>query len=1227
MKTKIYLGMLAVAGLVIPLCGTAQITVDNALTNGLFEPHGVAVESDTAIYISDSAHHRIVRFEPNTGVSSTIAGLFGDSGGEDGPPYLARFNSPQGLLLATVGGTAGVIVADTGNHRIRFINLANGNVSTLAGTGSTGSSDAGVGTSAKFRFPIGLALDSAGILYVADSKNNAIRQIDLNDPNYPVTTLVVSGTTFREPNAVAVGATDQLWVADTRNHAVKLVTRTSATTATLTTVMGSNDQNVSGTADNIFGPSARFNNPRGLLWLGGAGLVISDTANHTIRLATNNPVFGVTNYAVRTLAGIPGQSGYVNGAALAAKFSGPHGLARDTLGNGFLVADTANSVIRRIQTGPVQPPVAAPQIGWVDFPPPLFRSVLRTDQPFVFNNDVIVAILPEQATETFFTFGPTPPSPVEDTIPSPSRGNGASPPAYRDGLFEYEVAPSIISAAPDVTVKAISTQDGRISSPVVQARFQFKVANPIVSGNNAASFTVDDATANATLWYTTDGVTDPTPNGANCVGPLTAPVLLNLNGTSDVTFKVRAFRHNYKDSDMVTRVFSTSNFIPTRITFGLTSGEPSSRFLARPGQYFYAPVTLQLQPEGDTMYSLQFNTTVTNGLNNPNTGFRPPAIQNGEGIDFFSMLMSKTALDKADHRPPNAGNEPYLTIRPFLMTDITNQVGYSLFVNTNNNLLGVGWLFRSGYKYSVTTTNGIYLLDFDTAQHDLISYSIPHDTLFDKKNGIVVVGAYSFQVPNNASIGDKYFIQLGSPSGTRDGVGAPGADVYIQPPATNQAVTVGTPVYLVGDVAPFHWLNAGDFGEGILDNADVMQVFQSAILGDNMPPVNSDLFLAMDSAGRLGDWDPVHQYYTEGFFYDPITITNGSETTINQVAFGDGDLDVKDVFVTFRRSLDPSLKWFLRYWTNNQFVAVETPNLAFNSNTPSMLSLAKSDSKPISKASSGAATYQDSSVLFAAGDAVVLAGQTIQIPITANIFGEYPLRVLGLNLTVRPLDGSPDLTVPVQFTPTPALGQPTIPASKSAANYSAAWLNSAIAGLCGNANVGTLSVTLPANCPANAAYAIHFDHASGSPNGLAALPKHVLTGLITLSDRSASSANDGIPDSWRLRYFGTIHNLLSAATADADGDGANNWHEYKADTDPNDAASVLRLRSSRGQAKDFVIRWPTIANKRYVVERAPTLYGPVWTPVLTNSGTGFDIECHDPNPGAASGFYRVRLAQ
>jgi hypothetical protein len=85
-------------------------------------------------------------------------------------------------------------------------------------------------------------------------------------------------------------------------------------------------------------------------------------------------------------------------------------------------------------------------------------------------------------------------------------------------------------------------------------------------------------------------------------------------------------------------------------------------------------------------------------------------------------------------------------------------------------------------------------------------------------------------------------------------------------------------------------------------------------------------------------------------------------------------------------------------------------------------------------------------------------------------------------------------------------------------------------------------------------------------------------GLLLLANRDASCWNDNIPDTWRLRHFGTLGNVLSQSEADADGDGVSNWKEYKAGTDPNDVKSFLRLLDTK-KTGGLVLRWPSIANK------------------------------------------------
>src|SRR5439155_22497317 len=113
--------------------------------------------------------------------------------------------------------------------------------------------------------------------------------------------------------------------------------------------------------------------------------------------------------------------------------------------------------------------------------------------------------------------------------------------------------------------------------------------------------------------------------------------------------------------------------------------------------------------------------------------------------------------------------------------------------------------------------------------------------------------------------------------------------------------------------------------------------------------------------------------------------------------------------------------------------------------------------------------------------------------------------------------------------------RPTLNSSRGSANYAAAWLNRSSGGLKGETQVGTLRVKLPANLPADAAYRVRFEHISASPNGLAVFPQRVQDGLLLTSARDHSSFNDGIPDSWRLRYFGSVSNLLSQANAAAPG--------------------------------------------------------------------------------------------
>jgi hypothetical protein len=1323
MKTKTL--STALAGIISFLTAavSAQVTVSTVAINHpnlpndpglpLKSPYNVVVDALDNFYVSDSVNNRIVRVDASTQVATTLAGIPGDpAGSNDGPPDQAHFNNPQGLLTVSIGGTNGLLVADSGNNLIRFVCFTNGVVTTLAGQPNAGPAVDAAGTNATFHYPLGLDQDTNGNVYIADWGNDTIRVLNLNDPAFGTTNVVISGTSFHRPTAVAFAGTNQLWVADTGNQMIKLITLATPASGSLTTYVGG--YRLTGTTDATFGPNARFNAPAAILWLSGGGLLISDTVNNSIRLATNNPApaYGATNYAVVTFAGTPGagNGGLQDGSAATAKFNSPVGLAQDIVYSAFLVVDLKNNVIRRIQNGlprpaapailtvltnygqvsltwstspvatsynvkrstssggpytilvntastnytdtsvldgttyyyvvsavgaggegpdsaqvsatPPLPPVPDPQIGYVDFPaagaPFPYTSLFHPVSSFVLNNDAPIVIVGTNGSQTFYNYGRT-----SSNIQDPTTNSASAPVGYQNGLSISQVAYyEVAEIMPDLTIKAMGAKaDGSPNSAIVQARFQFVAANPLITGDNAAQFTVSDITTNAQMWYTSDG-SDPT-NAAPSVGPIPSGTTLSLQfpaGGTNLTFKVIAFRSNYQPSAVVSARFSSTNFNANSISFGFASGEASSAFVGSPGQTFYAPVTLSVLP-GTKMYSLQFNITASS------VG-TAPAITN-IAFGFQSMLM-KPIVPIPTNYPP--GFALYTNIPPYMFVNggFTNLE----FINTNLNLLGVGWLER----YSETNL-------YNTLSQDLITYSMAHDDLFpnvQQPNG-VIVGGYSFQIPANATCGEQYQIQIGRPSATSDGIGAPGSDVYIATP-TNGSLTAGAmnsikivtvpcqsgpcqagPKYLVGDCYPFHWFNAGDFGDTNLNNADVEQVFESAVYNLNTPPTNTDFYNSMDSCGGLGVTD-ANGYLVPGLSVTNLAILNslfdGNDTNINSMAFGDGKLDVCDVYVTFRRSLDPSLDWFQRFWTCN---GVRGAQLVYPQ--PNLQTQPGPSYSPLQPKLTASFLTNPPSVNFAAVDFSASAGQTLQIPITAKIFGDYPLRVLMLNLSVEPLDGSPALTSSIQFKPNAALGTPALVSSIGNGNYAGTWLNSAIAGLTGTATLGTLTVTVPANAPSSAAYAIHFDHASASPNGIASFPKQTLTGLILLSDRSSSSYGDGIPDSWRLRYFGTVNNILSLASADADGDGASNWHEYIAGTDPTDGNSLLRVSTDQAvaqQKQDCVVRWPSVAGKQYVIERSTSLFGPNWIPVSTNTGSGADMEFHDTSSTAVH-FYRVHV--
>jgi len=299
-------------------------------------PTGLAADRSGAVFVADS-RNCVIRRIAGDGTVSTYAGMFGRIGSADGQGTVAEFNLPVDVAVDAAGN---VYVADNGNSTIRKIDR-NRAVTTLAGIAKkTGSAD-GMGSAALFNGPSALVVDARGNIYVADSGNNTIRKIT---PTGEVTTFAgkagASGSVdgkgpeslFSGPSGLAIDSAGNLYVADTGNQVIRRISSDSM----VSTVAGAAGQ--SGSTDGL-SASARFKGPSGVAVDAHGSLYVADTYNQTIRKISPDGM-------VTTLAGATGQTGSVDGNGTAARFQGPARLTTDT--NGNLYVTDNNSQIRRI---------------------------------------------------------------------------------------------------------------------------------------------------------------------------------------------------------------------------------------------------------------------------------------------------------------------------------------------------------------------------------------------------------------------------------------------------------------------------------------------------------------------------------------------------------------------------------------------------------------------------------------------------------------------------------------------------------------------------------------------------------------------------------------------------------------------------------------------------------------------------------------------------------------
>lgn len=383
---------------------------------------GLAIdEARDFLYVADTDNHMIRRVRLSSAQVTTLGGAWNQPGALDGSIEGSRFRFPTGLV---VDGAGNLHVADSGNHILRQITTSDF-VFTYAGSSQTpGYVDAKGGT-ARFNRPMGLSIDAAGNVYVADMGNGAVRKIS---STFAVTTLgprtlnfpratAVSGSTvfvadtglhvirridsmgvmtllagrspagstngvgtaasFSLPDALTIRADGVIFIADSANHTIRRV-NPDGTTSTFAGQPGS-----PGSSDG--GGLARFNSPGGIVSDSLGNLYVADTGNHTIRKV------GIDGF-VTTLAGTAGLTGSANGTGAAARFNTPRGVALGAGGNLF-VADSRNHTIRKITPAGVVSTFAgtAGSFFWLDATGTQARFNTPTGLDFDKNGNLVVA--------------------------------------------------------------------------------------------------------------------------------------------------------------------------------------------------------------------------------------------------------------------------------------------------------------------------------------------------------------------------------------------------------------------------------------------------------------------------------------------------------------------------------------------------------------------------------------------------------------------------------------------------------------------------------------------------------------------------------------------------------------------------------------------------------------------------------------------------------------------
>ena len=325
------------------------------------------------VYVSNTSDN--VLSDLNGGNTTTVAGSLEGSGenGDGGPANLATLWQPAGTAEDSAGD---IYIADTENNVIREIDAATGTITRFAGTGRAGATGpGGLATRTRLDAPQAVAVNAAGDVFVADTNNNRVDEVLSNGhivgfagvgrPGYAGDGGPAARAELTEPTGVAVDSAGDVYIADAGNNVIR---RVDAKTGAITTVAGdyaadqANDGLGGFSGDGGPATSARLYDPEGVAVDSAGDLFIADTFNNAIREVTPDGTISTVVNSAGANGAPPPAGGETNGPATASKLSGPSAVAVDDSTSTLYIADTHNNKAAAVtglaQSGSAPGPVA-----------------------------------------------------------------------------------------------------------------------------------------------------------------------------------------------------------------------------------------------------------------------------------------------------------------------------------------------------------------------------------------------------------------------------------------------------------------------------------------------------------------------------------------------------------------------------------------------------------------------------------------------------------------------------------------------------------------------------------------------------------------------------------------------------------------------------------------------------------------------------------------------------